>query len=126
MKKVIYILLLTILTCVSCSLKSNDYTGTWKGNVFIVFIEYTFTKDTFVQHTYSFNDVLVGGSSGSMTVENGLMKMTEERRYMYDSNKNTGQWGKSNDQYTMKYSISGKTITLQPDTSKESMQLVKE
>lgn len=126
MKKLVYVLILSALMSIGCSSKGTEYIGKWKGEVLIVFIDYTFTKDTFVQRTYSFNDVLVGGSSGTMTVENGVMKITEEQRYNYNSNKNTGQWEKSTDQYIMKYSISGNTITLQPETSKESMQLVKE
>jgi hypothetical protein len=126
MKNFVFVLVLSALTCIGCASKGTEYVGTWKGDVLVVFTEYTFTKDTFVQRSYSFNNVLVGGASGTMSVENGVMKITEDQRYNYNPEKNNGTWGNSVDQYIMKYSVSGNTITLQPETSKESMKLVKQ
>jgi hypothetical protein len=107
---------------ISCSI-GPDYAGTWRGEVLIVSVEYTFTKDTYECSTYSFNNVLVGGFKGRLSVHGKTMSIDEKQKYVYDNATATGAWVPSESSYTMTYSIKGKQITLQPSTSTESFTL---
>jgi hypothetical protein len=123
MKKNLLVLAICFSVFCSCKSKEADYMGSWKGDVLIVYVEYVFQKDSFISATYSLNNVMIGGSKGKMTVKDGVMQINEEERYNYNSDTNKGRWDKNSDKYAIEYKVSGDSLTLKPETSKESITL---
>ncbi len=97
--------------------------GTWKGSVLIVDVEFKFRRDSYIQRTFSFNNIQIGGTKGSMKVEDALLRIHQTHEFQYDNDTRTGKWVPKPADYTIAYEIKGKSVTLHPSTSKETMEL---
>ncbi|HNL03100.1 MAG TPA: hypothetical protein PKJ30_18450, partial [Leptospiraceae bacterium] len=131
-KTMIRILLTSLLVFSSfaCGKKEpvadSELIGTWRGSVLIVDVEFIFTKDSYQQRTFSFNNVMIGGTKGSMTVEGPVIRVHQTQEYRYDNDTRKGAWFDKEANYTISYKISGNNISLHPSTSSETMELSKE
>lgn len=127
MKKFSILVVFALLFSVGCK-KSSGKTGlygSWHGTVLIVDVEFDFAEDSYVQRTYSFNRVMVGGTKGPITVKGNVISVDQKYKYFFDNETNRGEWKESPAQYTIDYKIEGDTITLHPSTSEDSMVLTR-
>jgi len=128
------ILLIAVILSVSAFLTfsckksqtSPDLIGKWSGTVLIVGVEFTFTADTYTQRTTSFNDIMIGGTKGTISTKGNTIYVHQTDKYYFDNNTNTGAWKAEETDYTIEYKIAGDQITLKPSTSSDSMVLSRE
>jgi hypothetical protein len=108
----------------SCSARP-DYYGSWEGDVLLVSVRYTLYADSFVQETYSFNDVLIQSQKGSLDAEDGRLVMKVTDIYQINPDTNTGRWVKTDDSIAMQYYVTGDRLELRPKGTGMTIALVR-
>jgi hypothetical protein len=120
-------LCLSVLGISCSSAGEKTWTGTWRGTVIFVNVEYVFTENTFEMKTISANDVVVAAAKGPIKVEGDTMYITETDRYYFDNATNTGVWKPSAEKpYKVAIKINGGQMTFQPETSQIALELTKQ
>ena len=87
------ILLIAVILSVSAFLTfsckksqtSPDLIGKWSGTVLIVGVEFTFTADTYTQRTTSFNDIMIGGTKGTISTKGNTIYVHQTDKYYFDT-----------------------------------------
>lgn len=126
MKKYIsLIFILSVLTFTGCRERA-EYEGTWKGEILFVNAVYIFKGNSFEINTIAGNGIMMGGGKGKIEVNGNVMTIIQTKTYYFDNDTNTGSWKKDNKRYNAEFIIDGDKMTFSPETSKLSLNLVKE
>lgn len=111
-----------VILLVSCGSK-EAHIGQWSGTVLMVKADYQFSiEETFVAETYASNNIMIGGGFGTYTLEGEEIILNYEKKYVYDSQNDTGEWVDDDKKLVFIMEISGNQMTLTRQGS--SIQMV--
>ncbi len=113
MKKLCLVLLFCF-TFFGCSEKA-PHIGKWTGELFI-YIEYLFgSNETFSVSSFSANKILVGGGTGTYTIDDDNIILNYEKSYSYNTDTNVGKWKTDNKTIIFTYKIDGENMSLKQE-----------
>lgn len=125
MKKTAFLFLM-LLYLVSCG-TSKAHIGHWSGTVLMVNANYQFFTDgTFTAETYSSNNIMIGGGSGTYLLEGDTLRLNYEKKYVYDSQNDSGEWVEDDKNLIFLMEISGNQMSLTRHGSTLKMVLQKQ